>query len=467
MQYQLNLSGVHHQQLLVHLFPADGMEAVAVALCGRYCHGNLTKLLVSELVCIPIDQCERGKNYVRWSTNFLLPLLEKAQRRGMAILKIHSHPGGHDQFSETDDQSDGELFPSVFGWVEGDEPHASAVMLPDGRIFGRVFLPDSSCHFFDKVLVAGDQILMWTNEPTVHIAREAGQRTAQAFGEQSYELLRRLKVGVVGCSGTGSPVIEQLARLQVGHLVLVDPDVIEKKNLNRILHSTYQDAISQRPKVDVLGDGVLTMQLGTNVTRIQANLYDDIYMLYDLAGCDVLIGCMDSVDGRFLLNRLATFYLVPYIDLGVKLQADGFGGIEHISGAIHYLQPGKSSLITRGMYDEKDVRSASEYRKDPETFADRVQHDYFRDVPVNRPAVISVNMMVAAGAVCELLNRLHPYRKGSLDEYAHQVFDMTEGFWANTAEAYFPVDEYLIRKVGRGTSQPFLEMVDLNVPTPC
>lgn len=467
MLYQLNLSGLHHRQLREHLFPADGMEAVAVALCGRYRHGNLTKLLVSELVCIPIDQCERGADYVRWSTDFLLPLLEKARDRGMAILKIHSHPGGYDQFSETDDQSDGDLFPSVFGWVDGDEPHASAVMLPDGRVFGRVFLPNNSCHPFDKVLVAGDQIHIWTDEPVADIAREAGQRTAQAFGEQSYALLRRLKIGVVGCSGTGSPVIEQLARLQVGHLVLVDPDFIEKKNLNRILHSTYQDALAKRPKVDVLGDGVLNMQLGTHVTRIQANLYDDPDVLLELAGCDVLIGCMDSVDGRFLLNRLATFYLVPYIDLGVKLQADGKGGIEHISGAVHYLQPGKSSLMTRRMFDEKDVRSASEYRKNPETFAERVKHDYFRDVPVNRPAVISVNMMTASSAVCELLNRLHPFRKGPLSEYAHQVLEMTEGYWANTDEEHFSVDQYLVRKIGRGTLRPLLEMVELDVAVVC
>ena len=461
MQYQLNVSGLHHQRLREHLFPSDGMEAIALAICGRYWHGNLTKLLISEVFCIPLDQCERGDDYIRWSTDLLIPFLQKAQRRGMAILKIHSHPGGFDQFSETDDVSDGELFPSVFGWVDGDEPHASAVMLPDGRIFGRVFLPDNTCYPLNKVLVAGDQIQIWTDETPTDIVHEAGQRTAQAFGEHSYNLLRQLKIGVVGCSGTGSPVIEQLARLQVGHLVLVDPDVIEKKNLNRILHSTLNDALAQRPKVEVLAEGVRAMQLGTKVTHIQANLYDDLDLLHELASCDVLVGCMDSVDGRFLLNRLATFYLVPYIDLGVKLQADGKGGIDHISGAVHYLQPGKSSLMTRGMYDEKDVRSASEYRNNPETFAERVQHDYFRDIPVNRPAVISVNMMVAANAVCELLNRLHPFRKDPLADYAHQVMEMTEGYWAKTTEGDFEVDEYLVRKIGRGNLRPFLELVDL------
>ena len=49
-----------------------------------------------------------------------------------------------------------------------------------------------------------------------------------------------MSIAVVGCSGTGSPVIEQLARLGVGRLVLVDPDRVEEKNLNRIVNATRE-----------------------------------------------------------------------------------------------------------------------------------------------------------------------------------------------------------------------------------
>ena len=45
-----------------------------------------------------------------------------------------------------------------------------------------------------------------------------------------------------------------------------------------------------------------------------------------VAGCDVVFGCMDSIDGRHLLNKLATFYVIPYFDPSVKLEADGTGG---------------------------------------------------------------------------------------------------------------------------------------------
>lgn len=50
--------------------------------------------------------------------------------------------------------------------------------------------------------------------------------------------MRRLSIAIIGCSGTGSPVVEQCMRLGAGELVLVDDDRIEDRNINRILNST-------------------------------------------------------------------------------------------------------------------------------------------------------------------------------------------------------------------------------------
>src|SRR5688500_10935071 len=47
-------------------------------------------------------------------------------------------------------------------------------------------------------------------------------------------VLGRLKVGVVGLGGTGSAVVEQLARLGVGELLLCDPQEFESTNVNRV-----------------------------------------------------------------------------------------------------------------------------------------------------------------------------------------------------------------------------------------
>ena len=85
----------------------------------------------------------------------------------------------------------------------------------------------------------------------------------QAFDEGTIERLRRLSFAVIGASGTGSPIVEQLMRLGAGVIVIVDDDHMEGRNVNRILNSTMRDVRDKRLKVDVLGDAVERTGLGT------------------------------------------------------------------------------------------------------------------------------------------------------------------------------------------------------------
>lgn len=461
MELQLRISGLHHQVLKEHLLPADGREAVAVCLCGRHTTSDKTTLTVHDITLIPHDECfSRSHDLLQWPTERIIPYFERIGRQDMALLKIHSHPGGYDKFSSTDDYSDHEFFDSAFGWAVGDQPHASAVMLPGGGIFGRFFFHDLHHEPINKVLIAGDEVLIYRNNISVGID-EFAIRTAQTFGERTYQELKNLTIGVVGCSGTGSPLIEQLVRLGVGNLVIVDPDIVEFKNLNRILNTTHADAAMRRPKVEVLKDAIQNIGLDTVVTSYQQNLYDNIPLLETLAECDIVFGCMDSVDGRYLLNQLCSFYLLPYFDLGVKLQADGNGGIEKICGSVHYIQPGKSSLISRGVYSMEDVRAAGQLRKNPSEFENLRKNAYIKNVNVNSPAVISVNMNIASHAVNEFLNRIHPFKADLSKNYALSTIDITENYIVNVSEDEMPEDSYLRKKMGRGSMIPFLEMPEL------
>ena len=242
---------------------------------------------------------------------------------------------------------------------------------------------------------------------------------------------------------------------------MVDPDTVELKNLNRILGTTMEDALKQSPKVETIEKAIKHMGLGTEVESYQTNLYDDIQSLRALVRCDVVFGCVDSVDGRHLLNQLCSFYLIPYFDLGVKLEANGSGGIKQICGSVHYIQPFKSSLITRGVYTIEDLKASSQYRKNPEEFENLRKNSYIKNVNVNNPAVISVNMQIASHAVNEFLNRIHPYKSESPENYAASTLDITEGYVVNSNENDFDVDGYLKKKSGRGDISPFIEMPEL------
>jgi hypothetical protein len=460
MQYQLRIAGKHFISLQQHLFPGDGKEAIAVALCGRYERNGISILLTHKLELIPHDECDRDENYVHWKTERIIPLLEEAEKNNLAILKIHSHPTGYPKFSDTDDKSDDELFKSVFGWCDHDGVHASAVMVPSGEIFGRVFNPKLEALSFDKISVAGDQIRLFESKNVIE--DDFSLRTRQAFGDDTYHKLKHMKIGVIGCSGTGSPTIEQLVRLGVASIVIIDPDKVEKKNLNRILNTTMIDAEHAKFKTQVLSDAITNIGIGTKVISYNKNLYDSREAIEELITCDVIFGCVDSVDGRHLISQLTNFYLIPYFDLGVRLDADGKGGIKGITASVNFIQPGCSSLFSRGLYTSERLYDDSLLRQNPDEFANLEKQGYVHNANVDRPAVISINMQISSMAINELLNRLHPFKDESPDKYAKIMMDFAGGCIDNQSECEFKQDLSASKWVGRGDCKPFLRMTELS-----
>ena len=454
------IAGEHHRALQQHLFPGDGKEAVAFALCGRARREDLELLLVREVVPVPYAMCSvRTPHRVTWRGTALDPVLARALEQGLGLIKVHSHPTGHPWFSSTDDEADGTLFPCVSGWLGDDEgPMASMIMLPDGRMVGRSIWGGGIGDEIQAIRVAGDELRYWFAGDDGDVP-DHGRRVAQTFGDATYAKLRRLKVGVVGCSGTGSIVVEQLARNGVGNLVLVDVDHIESKNLNRILNSTSFDARTELNKTLVQQRAIEAMGLGT---RVRAHPYDlmDLRALRDLSTCDLVFGCMDSVDGRHVLNKLASAYLIPYIDLGVRLDADGHGGIDSIWLAIHTLQPGGSSLKSRRVYDQRDLEAAFVLRDSPKEYERLKRDGYIKGVRVDRPAVISVNMAAASAAVNEFMARLHGFRLQRNSAFAVRRISLTDPE-ASMDETDGPRCEEMGKLLGSGDRDPFLGMMRL------
>jgi hypothetical protein len=268
-----------------------------------------------------------------------------------------------------------------------------------------------------------------------------------------------MAAAVLGCSGTGSLVVEQLSRLGIGRLVLVDPDLVEEKNLNRILNSGKEDAYLGKPKVFVLASAIARMGLGQEVLPLPLNLITRRAIL-EVAACDVIFGCTDGAEARHVLNRLATFYSIPYFDIGVRLEADGSGGISNIAGAVHYLQPGGSSLLSRGVYNMEQVEAEELRRTNPEMYRARRDEGYIRGVEENRPAVISVNMFFASLGVHEFLGRLHQFRNLPNRSYAVVRGNLMEPFLATEVDG--EPCAVLRRHIGRGDVEPLLERPDLS-----
>ena len=385
----LSLGGDQHEHLKSLLFPGDGKEAVALLLCGRRAGDRRERLVVREVQGIPYDYCSvRTGARVTWSAECVAPMLDRAAEEGLSVIKVHSHPSGSAAFSATDDKADARLLPMIRGWVEADIAHGSAVMLPGGVMFGRVLRSGKELEPIDCIAVTGDDLHFWYGDSGGGGSPGFAASYAQDFAEGTIERMRRLSIAVVGASGTGSPVIEQLQRLSVGELVVVDDDHMEERNVIRVLNSTMQDVDEKRLKVDIQADAIDRVGLGTRVIRISRNLWDPV-VVRAVAQCDVLFGCMDSIDGRYLLNALATYYTLPYFDIGVSHQAvpsgPRKGQIREVCGTVNYLRPGRSSLMSRGLFTMSDVAAAGLRRNDPDAHSQQVKDGYIRGVPGSAP----------------------------------------------------------------------------------
>lgn len=460
----LALTQAQHKELKDHLFPGDNKESVAFLLCGMRNGDRKKRLCVREVFILPDEAySERTNVKVTWSPDYIDDILEKATEEELSIIKIHSHPNGYPDFSATDDQSDRELLPLIEKWVESENvTHGSAVILPNGQIFGRTLDKNKDFISIDCVSVTGDDLHFWYSDSGNIDAPNFMASHAQIFDEGTIERLQRLSIAVIGASGTGSPTIEQLKRLGVGEIVVVDDDHMEERNVNRILNSSITDARSLKPKTLVQEEAAKLHGLNTTIIPISDNLWKK-ETIEAVAQCDVVFGCMDTVDGRFILNAISTYYNIPYFDIGVRLDAsqrDGeTGQIREVCGTVNYIQSGLSSLMSRGLFTMKDVAAAGLRRNDKTAHTQQTKDGYISGVEASRPAVISVNMFASSLAVNEFLARLHPFREEPNSSYAAVTFSLS------SMEFFYDEDEgkceILSSKVGFGDVTPLLGLMEL------
>ena len=136
------------------------------------------------------------------------------------------------------------------------------------------------------------------------------QRNRQTISTlQQYRLFKSRAV-VIGCGGLGGYLVEELARLGVGNLVLIDSDVIEEHNLNRQILSTAD--VLARPKVEVARERVHAINPAVNVTPLKTVFFhDNGHELVE--GADVVLDGLDTIPARHDLAQICHEMSIPVV----------------------------------------------------------------------------------------------------------------------------------------------------------
>ena len=135
-------------------------------------------------------------------------------------------------------------------------------------------------------------------------------RNIPALTEAECLALRTKRVLVAGCGGLGGHIIDQLARIGVGQLHVVDGDVFEPSNLNRQL-------LSSVPVLGISKAGAAA----EHIARVNPEIIADPAECFltednvkDLIGdCDVVMDALDNIAGRKILASACSEAGIPYI----------------------------------------------------------------------------------------------------------------------------------------------------------
>lgn len=98
-------------------------------------------------------------------------------------------------------------------------------------------------------------------------------RTEILIGKKGIEKLNKAKVVVFGIGGVGSYVVEALARIGVGHLILVDFDKVDITNLNRQIEATHSTI--GKLKIEVMKERILDINPNAKVEIYKPDEIED------------------------------------------------------------------------------------------------------------------------------------------------------------------------------------------------
>lgn len=387
------------------LATAAPLESGCFCLVREAETANGRRLLVGEVLAPPDTGAWDSQH-----TDQLVPSAEwmsfcvgAANQNDCGLLWVHSHPNP--------------AFPAEFSQADRRTLDRWANYFPraiDGAFAAAVVSPHG---WFAEVAVAGKMIsiprisgvgrTLSNLAPAIRIsalddALDARQRDALGV---AHDRLRELSVGLVGCGGLGSPIAEQLTRMGVKELVLLEHDVLDTPSNVRRVFGSRMEHLSQEPsppKVDIVGDHLDVLGLSTQVRRVDGDVRVEANFR-KLLDCDVVLCATDTHGSRSVVNDLASAFLLPVIDVGVRASSRA-GELAGLVAEVRVLTPTTPCLWCRGTINPMTIRAENM----PAEQRDELVAEGYLPNSTNspEPSVVALTVLGGALATCALLSLL-------------------------------------------------------------
>jgi len=155
--------------------------------------------------------------------------------------------------------------------------------------------------------------------------RYSRQVLFRPFGAEGQARVRAARVLVAGCGGLGAEAASLLARAGVGHLRIVDRDVVELSNLQRQALFSEADVREGLPKAVAAARRIARVNADVAVEPIVVDVGPrNVRALLD--GVDLVVDGFDSFEARFLLNDACVEKGLPWV-YGACIAATGLAAL--------------------------------------------------------------------------------------------------------------------------------------------
>ncbi|MEZ5196419.1 MAG: ThiF family adenylyltransferase [Bacteroidales bacterium] len=342
-----------------HLIRSDGQEDLCFALCHLSNGEHRITGLINEVI-----YPEEGDRNIHGNVSFNSQYFDKVTQRALlenkGIVFIHSHPfPGWQNMSFDDFKAEEEMSPRVK--VISDIPLIGMTVGSNGDWSARFWIKTKPKEYkpiwCESVRVVGRNISITFNEnyyKTVNFGEEIS-RTISAWGNNKQKIISRLKIGIVGIGSVGSHIAEAVMRTGFQEIKLIDFDIIERKNLDRLPGISSKDI--GYLKTDIFAQNLEELKLFPFqcVNSIPYSVFESNGIKAAL-DCDILFCCVDKPRARFVLNCIAYSSLIPVIDGGIDASfSEHKDNIDQARWRTFVASPQRRCKKCMGQYKPEDV----------------------------------------------------------------------------------------------------------------
>lgn len=144
--------------------------------------------------------------------------------------------------------------------------------------------------------------------------RYARHIVLKEIGGAGQVALKAARVTVIGAGGVGAPALQYLAAAGIGHITIIDDDVVSRSNLQRQV--LYGDADIGTGKAELSAARLVALNAGITIVPVAARI-DATNAAATLAGADVILDGTDTFATRLIVADTAYALRIPLVSAAI------------------------------------------------------------------------------------------------------------------------------------------------------